>query len=99
MPLGACPFPLPLCRPVQGWDKTYCLRYVEADFDEIHFFGDKTFQVDGVGRGGGCWPGGRRLAGGELLCGWLAVGVGQLAATRLLAGSSDWVACMTGRAG
>lgn len=26
----------------QGWDKTYCLRYLpEADFDEIHFFGDK----------------------------------------------------------
>jgi phosphomannomutase len=28
----------------QGWDKTYCLQYVEKDFDEIHFFGDKTFQ-------------------------------------------------------
>jgi len=27
-----------------GWDKTYCLRYLpEGDFDEIHFFGDKTF--------------------------------------------------------
>lgn len=25
-----------------GWDKTYCLRFVENDFDEIHFFGDKT---------------------------------------------------------
>ncbi|CAJ1388016.1 unnamed protein product [Effrenium voratum] len=26
-----------------GWDKTYCLRYLpEAEFDEIHFFGDKT---------------------------------------------------------
>ncbi|ALC44345.1 CG10688 [Drosophila busckii] len=27
-----------------GWDKTYCLRYVEAHykFKEIHFFGDKT---------------------------------------------------------
>ncbi|XP_065216932.1 phosphomannomutase isoform X2 [Planococcus citri] len=25
-----------------GWDKTYCLRFVEKDFDEIHFFGDKT---------------------------------------------------------
>ena len=26
----------------QGWDKTFCLRYLaEADFDEIHFFGDK----------------------------------------------------------
>lgn len=28
----------------QGWDKTYCLRYVE-EFDEVHFFGDKTYQV------------------------------------------------------
>lgn len=27
----------------QGWDKTYCLRFVEKDFDEIHFFGDKTY--------------------------------------------------------
>ena len=28
-----------------GWDKTYCLRYLkEEDFDEIHFFGDKTFE-------------------------------------------------------
>ncbi|TFK51662.1 eukaryotic phosphomannomutase [Heliocybe sulcata] len=28
-----------------GWDKTYCLRHVESDqFDEIHFFGDKTHQ-------------------------------------------------------
>jgi len=25
-----------------GWDKSYCLQYVEKDFDEIHFFGDKT---------------------------------------------------------
>lgn len=30
------------CFPV-GWDKTYCLKYLpEEDFDEIHFFGDKT---------------------------------------------------------
>jgi phosphomannomutase len=28
-----------------GWDKTYCLNYIDAaEFDEIHFFGDKTFQ-------------------------------------------------------
>jgi phosphomannomutase len=28
----------------QGWDKTYCLNYIaEGEFDEIHFFGDKTF--------------------------------------------------------
>ena len=26
-----------------GWDKTYCLRFVEGSgFKEIHFFGDKT---------------------------------------------------------
>ena len=29
----------------QGWDKTYCLNFVKSeDFDEIHFFGDKTFE-------------------------------------------------------
>ena len=27
----------------RGWDKTYCLQFVKADYDEIHFFGDKTF--------------------------------------------------------
>jgi phosphomannomutase len=27
----------------QGWDKTYCLQFVENDFDVIHFFGDKTY--------------------------------------------------------
>ena len=27
-----------------GWDKTYCLNHINLeDFDEIHFFGDKTF--------------------------------------------------------
>jgi phosphomannomutase len=27
-----------------GWDKTYCLRFISPDeFDEVHFFGDKTF--------------------------------------------------------
>lgn len=30
---------------MQGWDKTYCLQFVEKDYDEIHFFGDKTFPV------------------------------------------------------
>ena len=29
----------------QGWDKTYCLQFVEAEYPEIHFFGDKTFEV------------------------------------------------------
>jgi len=34
-----------------GWDKTYCLRHVEAerdisgvDYTTVHFFGDKTFK-------------------------------------------------------
>jgi len=28
-----------------GWDKTYALRHVENEgFEEIHFFGDKTFK-------------------------------------------------------
>merc|ERR1711972_271618 len=28
-----------------GWDKTYCLKYLDAKaFDEIHFFGAKTFE-------------------------------------------------------
>ena len=26
----------------KGWDKTFCLQFVEKDYDEIHFFGDKT---------------------------------------------------------
>ena len=27
-----------------GWDKTYCLKFIEpSEYDEIHFFGDKTF--------------------------------------------------------
>lgn len=27
-----------------GWDKTYCLRFISPDdFDQVHFFGDKTF--------------------------------------------------------
>ncbi|CAI2353981.1 unnamed protein product [Caenorhabditis sp. 36 PRJEB53466] len=25
-----------------GWDKTFCLQYIEKDYDVIHFFGDKT---------------------------------------------------------
>ena len=28
----------------KGWDKTYCLRFLD-DYDEIHFFGDKTMPV------------------------------------------------------
>ena len=28
----------------QGWDNTYCLQFVEKDFDVIHFFGDKTYK-------------------------------------------------------
>ena len=26
----------------KGWDKTYCLKFLEGKYDEIHFFGDKT---------------------------------------------------------
>lgn len=26
----------------KGWDKTFCLQFVENDYDDIHFFGDKT---------------------------------------------------------
>lgn len=26
-----------------GWDKTYCLRFLE-EYDEVHFFGDKTYE-------------------------------------------------------
>ena len=29
----------------QGWDKTYCLRFLpEGEFTTVHFFGDKTFE-------------------------------------------------------
>ena len=28
----------------EGWDKTYCLKFVEDKYDEIHFFGDKTHE-------------------------------------------------------
>ncbi|KAL2633754.1 hypothetical protein R1flu_005233 [Riccia fluitans] len=28
----------------QGWDKTFCLQFVEKEFSEIHFFGDKTYK-------------------------------------------------------
>lgn len=27
----------------EGWDKTYCLKFVENDYNEIHFFGDKSY--------------------------------------------------------
>ena len=26
----------------EGWDKTYCLQFVENEYDKIYFFGDKT---------------------------------------------------------
>ena len=29
----------------KGWDKTCCLNFLKAEeYDEIHFFGDKTFE-------------------------------------------------------
>jgi phosphomannomutase len=27
----------------RGWDKTFCLQFIEKEFSEIHFFGDKTY--------------------------------------------------------
>lgn len=27
----------------KGWDKTYCLQFIENKYQEIHFFGDKTY--------------------------------------------------------
>ena len=27
----------------KGWDKTYCLQFL-TDYEEIYFFGDKTFE-------------------------------------------------------
>ena len=29
----------------KGWDKSFCLQYVEKEFNEIHFFGDKCYKV------------------------------------------------------
>ena len=26
----------------KGWDKTYCLQFVENKYDKIYFFGDRT---------------------------------------------------------
>ena len=28
----------------KGWDKIYCLRFVENDFDKIYFYGDRTME-------------------------------------------------------
>jgi phosphomannomutase len=28
-----------------GWDKTFCLRYLEPKYEAVHFFGDKTMPV------------------------------------------------------
>ena len=28
----------------KGWDKTYCLKFVEDKYDRILFFGDKTYE-------------------------------------------------------
>lgn len=27
----------------KGWDKSFCLQYIEDKYDEIHFYGDKCF--------------------------------------------------------
>ena len=26
----------------KGWDKTYCLQFVDDKYDDIYFFGDRT---------------------------------------------------------
>ena len=47
-----------------GWDKTYCLRHVEdEEFEEVHFFGDKTYQVSG-----NCFP--RKIQFTDRITGW-----------------------------
>ena len=28
----------------EGWDKSFCLKFIEKEYDEIHFFGDKCFE-------------------------------------------------------
>jgi len=28
----------------KGWDKSFCLQYIENDYDEIHFYGDKCYK-------------------------------------------------------
>ena len=28
----------------QGWDKSFCLKFIEGKYDEIYFFGDKCFE-------------------------------------------------------
>ena len=28
----------------QGWDKSFCLQYIEDKYDEIHFYGDKCYK-------------------------------------------------------
>ena len=32
------------CFP-EGWDKSFCLRFIEEKYDVIHFWGDKCFEV------------------------------------------------------
>ena len=27
-----------------GWDKSFCLKYVEKDYSEMHFWGDKCYE-------------------------------------------------------
>ena len=29
----------------EGWDKSFCLKFIEQHYDEIHFWGDKTAPV------------------------------------------------------
>ena len=28
----------------KGWDKTYCLQFIDKEYEDIHFFGDKVYK-------------------------------------------------------
>lgn len=28
----------------KGWDKSFCLQFIEKDYEEIHFYGDKCYK-------------------------------------------------------
>jgi len=32
------------CFP-EGWDKSFCLKFIEGKYDEVHFWGDKCYEV------------------------------------------------------
>ena len=28
----------------KGWDKSFCLQFIEGQYDEVHFYGDKCYK-------------------------------------------------------